>query len=58
MKQFSCGDVVPGCQAKWVRSSEDEILQEVAQHAQVDHGLAEVPDELVAQVREKILTVA
>lgn len=58
MKQFSCGDVVPGCQAKWVRSSEDEILQEVAQHAQVDHGLTEVPDELVEQVRERILTVA
>jgi predicted small metal-binding protein len=58
MKQFSCGDVVPGCAATWVRSSVDEILAEVAQHAEVAHGIAEVPPALVAQVRERILDVA
>ena len=50
MKQFACGDVVPGCTRSF-RGSEDEILSAVAQHAQHDHGLTAVPDSLVAQVR-------
>ncbi len=58
MKQFACGDVVPGCQARWVCSTEEEVLAEVARHAQVVHGIDEVPAELVAQVRARILAVA
>jgi len=50
MKAFRCGDVVPGC-ARAFTGTEDEILAEVALHAQHDHGLAEVSDELVGQVR-------
>ena len=56
MKRFSCGDVVPGCQASWIRNDAEEILREVAVHAQADHGLGAVPDELVAAVRAKITT--
>ena len=50
MKEFSCGDVVPGCTARF-RGSEDEILQAVALHARADHGLNVVPPELVERVR-------
>ena len=52
MKQFSCGAVVPGCTATFTAETEDEILQQVGAHAQADHGMDEVPDEVVAQVRE------
>lgn len=57
MKQFSCGAVVPGCAAKFSGETEDEILAQVAAHAQADHGMQSVPDEVVAQVREQIETV-
>lgn len=57
MKSFACGEVVHGCQARWVCSSEDEVLAEVARHARVDHGMIEVPAEIVAQVRARIVTV-
>lgn len=57
MKQFSCGAVVPGCDAKFSAESEEDLLEQVAQHAQSDHGMDSVPPELVAQVREKIETV-
>lgn len=50
MKAFRCGDVVPGC-ARAFTGTEDQILAEVAQHAQRDHGLVEVPGALVEQVR-------
>lgn len=57
MKQFACGDVVPGCDVRFVASSEDEILAEVATHASSVHGLPEVPPELVTQVRGQIQTI-
>ncbi|MEO5780292.1 MULTISPECIES: DUF1059 domain-containing protein [Arthrobacter] len=57
MKSFACGDVVPGCQAKWVCSTEDEILATVAAHADTAHGLVEVPAELVLSVRQAIVAV-
>jgi predicted small metal-binding protein len=56
MKKFSCGDVVPGCEASWVCSTEDDVLSNVAAHAG-DHGLVEVSPELVAAVRANIVTV-
>ena len=55
MKQFACGDVVPGCDATFVASSEDEILSHVAAHAAHAHGIATVPDELVTTVRALIV---
>jgi predicted small metal-binding protein len=54
MKNFSCGSVVPGCTATFSAPTEDGILAQVAQHAREDHGLADVPAELVAQVRANI----
>jgi predicted small metal-binding protein len=57
MKQFGCGAVVPGCQAVFVGKDEDEILRQVAEHAQADHGITEVQPELVSAVRENITSV-
>lgn len=53
MKQFRCGDVVPGCTSAFV-GTDDEILGQVAAHARADHGLTEVPAELVDAVRGAI----
>ena len=58
MKSFACGDVVPGCEARWVCSSEEEILFAVAQHAATEHGLVEVPPAIVHAVRAAIVPVA
>ncbi|WP_420451729.1 DUF1059 domain-containing protein [Ilumatobacter sp.] len=58
MKKFACGDVVPGCDAVFTCSSDDEILQSVAAHAAAVHGISEVPRSLVDQVIGNIQTVA
>jgi predicted small metal-binding protein len=58
MKSFSCGSVVPGCTATFDAETDDGILEQVARHAHADHGLAEVPAELVAQVRSNIVALA
>jgi predicted small metal-binding protein len=57
MKQFSCGDVVPGCQAVFTAATEDEILGQVAEHAAADHDMASVPDAVVVDVRQKTVDV-
>ena len=50
MKTFACGAVVPGCTATFAAETDDEVLEQVARHAAEDHGLPEVPEELVRQV--------
>jgi predicted small metal-binding protein len=56
MKFFSCGDVVPGCDAHWQRDTEDDILAAVGQHAAEAHGLRTVSAELVDAVRAAIVS--
>ena len=50
MKKFACGDVVPGCDATFTGSSDDEILAQVGVHARDAHGISEVPPSLVDDV--------
>ena len=54
MKQFACGDVVPGCGATFTGADDEQILGLVGRHAHHDHGLTEVSDELVAAVKSHI----
>jgi predicted small metal-binding protein len=54
MKEFACGDVVPGCGQVFRADDEAGIMGQVAAHARDDHGMADVPDDVVAQVRASI----
>jgi predicted small metal-binding protein len=56
MKSFACGSVVPGCTATFTAETEGELLGQVAEHARAEHGMDEVPAELVEQVRARIVT--
>jgi predicted small metal-binding protein len=57
MKSFSCGAVVPNCTASFTGESEGDILAQVAEHARVDHGMTDIPESVVAQVRSHIKDV-
>ena len=57
MKQFACGDVVPGCHAQWTLATDDEILTALGEHAASAHGLVDLPLGLAAHIRSKITTV-
>lgn len=54
MKQFSCGDVVPGCTARFTGETEADLLRDVAGHAASGHGIHEISPELLASVRRHI----
>lgn len=53
-KTMKCGDLMPGCDFVAHGESEDEVLRNVAAHAKEAHGIEEITDDLVAQVRSKI----
>ena len=58
MKEFACGDLIPGCDARFCLPTNENILEQVAQHARHDHGLVSIPDELVANVLSHIRPAA
>ena len=50
MKNFRCGDIVPGCTRTFTGTQED-ILTEVARHAHIDHGMTALPSGFATQVQ-------
>ena len=50
MKEFRCGEIVPGCEARFEGQSEDEILQQVAVHAREQHGMDDIPPDWTPRV--------
>ena len=50
MKQFACGDLVPGCSATFAGASVEEVLGQVADHARDAHGMTSVPSDVVERV--------
>lgn len=54
MKQFACGNVVPGCDGVVTGDTVDEVLAAAAAHAASVHGMTEVPDEVAEAIRAGI----
>ena len=54
MKEFSCGDVIPGCNGHFSAHSDEGIFGQVAAHAAEVHGMTEIPASVVDEVRSKI----
>jgi predicted small metal-binding protein len=54
VKEFRCGVLVPGCYATFQGESEDEILRQVVVHAREEHGMDQVPPEVVDEIRAEI----
>ena len=55
-KHIACGDIVEGCAFQASASTEEELLQQVSQHAAHKHGVKEVTPELAAKVKAAIET--
>lgn len=53
-KIVSCRDVGVDCDFVAKGETEQDILQQCAEHASKEHGMAEIPAELAAKVRGAI----
>ena len=54
MKEFRCGEIVPGCAAAFHGETDEEILERVEVHARDEHGMDTVPPEVVDTIRASI----
>jgi predicted small metal-binding protein len=54
MKEFRCGELVPGCGARFESDSEEELMDHIAAHARDEHGMPEVPAEVQDKIRAAI----
>ncbi len=48
--KLACGDVMPGCTARFENTDRDQMLAEIAEHAASVHGITEVTPEILAQL--------
>jgi predicted small metal-binding protein len=53
-KVLRCRDVGMDCDFEVRATTEEEILQKAAEHAQSAHGMKEIPPEVVTEVRAAI----
>jgi predicted small metal-binding protein len=53
-KVLRCRDIGMSCDFEVRATNDEEILRRAAEHAQIVHGMKEMPPEVVAQVRAAI----
>ena len=54
MREFRCGEIVPGCDAALRGETDDEVLERVEVHAREEHGMDRVPPEVADTIRASI----
>jgi predicted small metal-binding protein len=57
MREFRCGEIVPGCDEAFQGETDDEILERVEVHAREEHGMDRVPPEVADTIRASITEV-
>jgi predicted small metal-binding protein len=58
MFKLACGDVMPGCAARFENSDRGDLLGQVAVHAASAHGITDITPEVFAVVESKIAFAA
>lgn len=53
--RLACGDVMPGCSARFETTDRDELLGQVARHAAEHHGIHEITPDVLEAVTSKIV---
>lgn len=58
MFKIACGDVMPGCAARFEDADRDQVLAQVAGHAAEEHGIREITPPVLALVESKLVFAA
>ena len=58
MFKLACGDVMPGCAARFENPDRGALMAAVASHAAADHGITDLTPEVVAAVESKVVFAA
>lgn len=52
--KLACGDVMPGCGARFEADDQESLMAQVAEHAAEDHGITEITPDVRQAVEGKI----
>ncbi|GAW49141.1 MULTISPECIES: DUF1059 domain-containing protein [unclassified Nocardioides] len=58
MFKLACGDVMPGCAARFENTDRDQLMNQVAAHAASAHGVNEVTPDVLRAVEAQVTFVA
>ena len=58
MFKLACGDVMPGCSARFENADRGALMAAVAAHAGADHGITDLTPDVVAAVESKVVHAA
>jgi predicted small metal-binding protein len=53
-KVLRCGDLMPGCNTVLEGKDVSEVMAKGAEHAKKDHGINQIPPDMVAKVQAAI----
>ena len=56
--KLACGDVMPGCSARFESNDRGDLLGQVAHHAASAHGITEITPDILRSVESKIVVAA
>jgi predicted small metal-binding protein len=56
--KLACGDVMPGCAARFENTAREALLADVAGHAASAHGISVLTPEVVQAVEARIVVTA
>jgi predicted small metal-binding protein len=52
---IACGDVMPGCAARFEADDQESLMQQVGAHAAEVHGITEFTPEVLSAVNAKVV---
>ncbi|HXH77490.1 DUF1059 domain-containing protein [Nocardioides sp.] len=55
---LACGDVMPGCVARFESNSRDDLLGQIGAHATTHHGINELSPDMLRSVDSLIVASA
>jgi predicted small metal-binding protein len=58
MFKLACGDVMPGCAARFENTDRDQLMAQVAAHAASVHGVNEFTPDLLRTVEAQVTFAA
>jgi predicted small metal-binding protein len=56
--KLACGDVMPGCAARFETNDRDQLLSQVASHAADAHGITTITPSVLEAVESRIVVAA
>ncbi len=55
--KLACGDVMPGCTARFESDDQDQLLAQVARHAREEHQIEVITPEIRQTVLDRVVVV-